>query len=96
MNKKYCEWCDSQFNATVNYQIYCSPECREYATREKITQRYLVKKRNNKNRKSKRCRSCGNILSVYNDESICNGCSINPAEVNKALKEIKEILDENS
>jgi hypothetical protein len=36
------------------------------------------------------------LLSIYNDDAICNTCLINPAEVNKALKEIKDILNEDS
>jgi len=51
MKQKHCEWCDAPFETKISYQIYCSPECREQATKEKIAQRYNIKKRNNKNRK---------------------------------------------
>lgn len=45
------------------------------------------KKRKSKNRKC--AAGCGTTLSIYNDESICYDCSINPKDVNKVLKKIK-------
>jgi hypothetical protein len=96
MKNKYCEWCDSVFQATVAYQIYCSAECRELATREKITARYVLKRRAKRKDKPRLCKSCSTIVSVYNDEQICNQCSVNPTEVNRALKEIRDLSNEDS
>ena len=38
---KHCEWCDNKFTQKVKYQIYCSADCRQLATKEKIAQRYI-------------------------------------------------------
>lgn len=90
---KTCQWCDNSFKPNVGYQIYCSPECRESATKEKIAQRYSVARRNRMMNKKRFCKSCGVQLSAYNDDVICQSCNINPSEVNKALKEIKGIAN---
>lgn len=90
---KHCQWCDTSFNSTVSYQIYCSPECRTFATRQKIAERYLVSRRNDRLNKTRSCKSCGAKLSIYNDASICSACDVNPTDVKKALKEIKGIAN---
>lgn len=86
---KTCQWCDTSFEPKVGYQIYCSSECREEATKEKISQRYLIARRNKMMGKKRYCKSCGSPLSAYNDEPICQSCNVNPSEVSKALREIK-------
>ena len=86
---KNCQWCDSDFISEVSYQIYCSSECRESATKEKIAARYLQSKRQKRKGKTRLCKSCSSPLSIYNDEAICSLCSINPDAVNKAIKQIK-------
>lgn len=86
---KNCQWCDNDFTSQVSYQIYCSTECREAATKEKIAARYLVTRRQKRLGKSRKCKSCKKDLSIYNDEELCYDCNINPNDVNKALKEIK-------
>jgi len=93
MKTKYCSWCDHQFETKLSYQIYCSPECRELATKEKIAEKYLrdkIKKRANKIRL---CKNCGRKLSMYTDEIICQSCDIVPDEVKDALKEIRGIAN---
>lgn len=89
MKTKHCQWCDTQFETDITYQIYCSPECRESATKEKISQRYLQVKRERRMKKERRCSSCNTILSAYNDDTLCDRCTINPLDVKKALKDIK-------
>lgn len=86
---KTCQWCDAGFSPKVSYQIYCSDECRESATKEKIAQKYIIKKRNKLMNKKRTCKMCGHKLSVYNDDSLCNTCLVNPTDVNSLLKEIK-------
>ena len=86
---KNCRWCDASFSPRVQYQIYCSDECREHATKEKIAQRYAITKRNRLIGKPRTCKSCSKPLSAYNDEQLCSGCIVNPGDVTKALKEIK-------
>lgn len=90
---KPCQWCDSAFEANVSYQIYCSPECRDLATKDKISQRYAISRRTKMMGKKRNCKSCGVLLSAYNDDVLCLSCVINPTDVSKALKEIKGIAD---
>lgn len=90
---KTCQWCDEAFEPNVGYQIYCSAECRDHATKEKIAQRYIISRRNKMIGKKRHCKSCGLRLSAYNDDPICQSCVINPADVFKVLKEIKGIAD---
>lgn len=93
MKNKHCEWCDNQFEAKLSYQIYCSVECREYATKEKIAERYLLVKIKNRIGKDRKCKSCGVNLSIYNDDVLCKACSVNPAEVIKAMKDLKGLAN---
>lgn len=89
MKTKHCQWCDNSFETAISYQIYCSVECREQATKEKIAQRYAQTRRSKRLKKVRNCKSCDVPLSVYNDEDLCGECIVNPFDVKKALKEIK-------
>jgi hypothetical protein len=86
---KNCKFCDKSFTQSVPYQIYCSAECRDLATKEKIAERYLHSKRQKRRGKTRLCKSCSSPLSIYNDDAICSSCAINPDEVTKAIKKIK-------
>lgn len=90
---KTCQWCDAAFEPNVKYQIYCSSECREAATKEKIAERYAITRRNKLINKDRRCKSCNGKLSAYNDETLCQSCLVNPKDVAKALREIKGIAN---
>jgi hypothetical protein len=91
---KNCKWCENKFKAKVTYQIYCSEGCRESATKEKIAERYVISRRQKRIGKVRKCKNCGNDLSIYNDESICTFCLINPVEVVKALKKMRIIIND--
>lgn len=93
MKTKHCQWCDTSFETTISYQIYCSTGCREEATKEKIADRYLIARRSKRMGQMRNCKACGSRLSAYNDEPICNNCLINPSDVAKALKEIKGVAN---
>lgn len=93
MKSKHCEWCDHQFETPISYKIYCSEECRNAATREKISLRYLQIKVKNRIGKNRKCKSCGEPLSIYNDDQTCNKCVINKTDVTKALKDMKRLAD---
>ena len=93
---KSCRWCDKNFDSNISYQIYCSEQCREEATKEKIAQRYIQSRRQKRKGKNRVCKQCGSKLSIYNDEPLCNNCSINPNDVKKALKQIKGLTDGKS
>jgi len=90
---KTCQWCDDSFQPNVGYQIYCSTECRDLATKEKIAQRYALSRRTRMMGKTRKCKACGTNLSAYNDDTICQVCVINPGEVSKALKDMKRIAN---
>lgn len=93
MKRKHCKWCDTQFETDINYQIYCSADCRTEATRIKIAERYDKTRRQKKSFKQRVCKNCGTRLSVYNDSPICQSCDINPEEVKRLLREIKGIAN---
>lgn len=93
MKTKHCQWCDHSFLTNVSYQIYCSPECREAATKEKIAERYAISRRNKRHTKPRLCKGCGTRLSAYNDEQLCINCNINPQDVSKALKDLKGLMN---
>lgn len=91
---KHCSWCDNVFETSISYQIYCTPLCREAATKEKIAARYIISRRQKRKGKERKCKNCGALLSIYNDEQTCVECLINPAEVVKALKQIRIISND--
>ena len=93
MISKYCSWCDHSFETNLSYQIYCSPECREFATKEKISEKYLKDKIKKRIGKVRLCKNCGKKLSIYTDEIICQSCEIVPDEVKDVLKELKGIAN---
>lgn len=91
---KICDWCSGEFQPNVSYQIYCSSECRELATREKVNEQYKIRRRKKLASKERRCAGgCGTLLSIYNTDSYCNACAINTKKVDKALKELKGIIE---
>jgi hypothetical protein len=93
MKNKHCNWCDKQFQTKLSYQIYCSAECREQATREKIAEKYLKDKIKKRIGKIRLCKNCGKHLSIYTEETVCQSCEIVPDDVRDTLKEIKDILN---
>jgi hypothetical protein len=95
MKVKYCKWCDNQFETEVSYQIYCSSGCRESATREKIADRYLSRKRKQWSKKDRICKSCGTRLSIYNDTNLCESCLVNPVDLKDALRDIRRMSKED-
>lgn len=93
MKTKHCDWCDHPFETRLSYQIYCSAECRQLATKEKIAEKYLKDKIKKRAGKVRPCRNCGKQLSIYTEETICQACEVNPDEVKDVLKEIKGIIN---
>lgn len=90
----YCSWCDEEFSPSSDKQIYCSPECRQQASKEKIIERNKAEKIKNRIGKDRVCAGgCGTILSIYNDEGICEVCIEHKRKVNKVMKELKGYFD---
>ena len=91
---KPCEWCSIDFSPRVSYQIYCSVECRELATREKILERHQLTRIKNRSGKKRKCSGgCGTLISIYNDNGFCDRCMINKRKVDQMLKELKGLFD---
>ena len=91
---KICEWCENEFSPTVSYQIYCSPECRFQATKIKIAEKQAINKRRKRYGKDRKCaRGCGTVLSSYNDVNYCENCSVDDKKLNKTLKELKGLMN---
>ena len=93
MKNKHCSWCDKQFQTKLSYQIYCSAECREQATKEKIAEKYIKDRVKKRAGKVRLCKTCGKQLSMYTEEVICQSCEVNPDDVRDVLKEIKGIIN---
>ncbi len=97
MITKHCLWCDKEFETVQKNKIYCSAECRELATREKITQRYILAKRKKRIDKIRLCAGgCGTMLSIYNDSRLCTNCLVNHRKYNAFLKELREMTNEEN
>lgn len=91
---KSCERCDTKFKPKVTYQVYCSQECRDIATKEKIAERYQITRRQKRIGKIRRCLGgCGLQLSIYNDSGFCSNCNVSAKTVEKMLKQIKGYFD---
>jgi predicted nucleic acid-binding Zn ribbon protein len=94
--KKYCVWCDDEFATKIGNQIYCSPKCRDAATKEKIMERYKFNKIKNRQNKERRCSNgCGTLLSIYNNSGFCTACMTSKKQLDKTLKEIKNLANDD-
>ena len=90
---KYCRQCDKEFSSLAKHQIYCSVECRDKATKEKITERLKRSKIKKRIGKKRKCLNCEVEISIYNDNNLCNACYIDQKKLDKTLKEIKKFFD---
>lgn len=91
---KQCERCDTYFKPKVTYQIYCGDECRTIATKEKISERYQITRRQKRKGKIRLCLGgCGVKLSIYNDDGFCSNCNVSKKAVDKMLKQVKGFFD---
>jgi hypothetical protein len=91
---KLCSRCDTRFDPKVSYQIYCSLECRDLATKDKIKERYQVTRRQKRKGKDRRCfGGCNTSLSIYNDSGFCANCNVSEKAVQKMIKELKGFIE---
>lgn len=67
--------CENTFEKSTHNQKYCSDECCRIATNKKIRDKYY-QERERLAGKKRVCsaKSCSNILSRYNETTICNEC----------------------
>jgi hypothetical protein len=90
---KQCSWCNNYYTANVSYQVYCSSECREEATKEKILERHRETRRKKRNNKVRMCLGkCGAKLSIYNNHDYCDSCFVNNKEVAKKIRQIRMFM----
>ena len=90
----FCIRCDNQFIPNSTKQIYCSVDCRQESSREKILERYHIKKRQNRIGRKKKCAGgCGTIISIYNDSGMCDNCLVNKNKFDSFIKDLKGYID---
>ena len=89
MLMKFCEWCDQDFYATVKYQIYCSPECRTESTKQKNLLKQREKRVKSRVGKQRVCNTCGQPLSIYNDDTYCSTCIGDKKDLKRFLRNVK-------
>lgn len=91
---KICSWCSNEFQPKITYQIYCTVECREEATKKKIQNRYQINRIKNRSSKQRKCSGgCGSFISIYNENGFCNICMVNKRKVDQMLKELKGLFE---
>lgn len=81
--------CGSGFKPAAHNAIYCSDECRKLITNQNVLNKYYENKEQKERIRTEK-RICGNdgcstILSIYNDEAIC--------EAHKTERLIKRLAD---
>ena len=59
---------------------------------DKIAERYIQERTKKRSLVKRFCKSCGTLLSMYNDSHLCQLCDVNPKDVSKALKDMKKML----
>ena len=91
---KLCDWCGKDFEPNVSYQIYCTKECRDESTKEKVSERYLATRVKNRIGKDRKCKGqCGTLLSIYNNTNYCVSCAAKQDAADKALRQMKGLID---
>lgn len=69
--------CTNFFEPLVHNAIYCGDDCRKLITNQKVLDKYYEKKEQKEIIRSQKriCErdGCGTVLSIYNDEAICEG-----------------------
>ena len=86
---KNCEWCGTDFNANVSYQIYCSASCRTESTKEKTANKHRDRRIRSRVGKERLCSTCKKPLSIYNDDTFCSTCIGDQKLLRRFLKDIK-------
>lgn len=86
--KKNCLWCQTEFEAKANNQVYHNSECRVAATKEKIANYYRSNK--TKRKRKKLCDGgCGTVLSRYNESGYCTSCMSSEKALRGLLREMR-------
>lgn len=91
--KQFCRWCDKDFISQSKHQIYCSLECRQAATKEKVIERAQKQKLKRRMNKKRFCATCATEISIYNEHPTCNNCYIDKKKMDKFLKDMRYLFD---
>lgn len=67
--------CEVVFTKRTHNQRYHDDECCRLATNRKIMDKYYERKARRLGQ-ARHCANCGNSLSRYNSDSICNACTL--------------------
>jgi hypothetical protein len=91
---QHCILCDQEFDPNSPKQIYCSAECRQKASKQKIIERYEKEKIKKRIGKERRCAGgCNTVLSIYNGTGMCDNCLEHKKKVNNFMKELKQYFE---
>jgi hypothetical protein len=66
--------CSKKFIPKTYNGVYCSVECRKFATNKKLLEKYYINKENKTKKRICATPSCSTVLSRYNKEKICEQC----------------------
>ena len=85
---KVCGFCGIEFETKKKNQKYCDQTCCRGATNKRIMQKYYENKARLKG--FKRYCECGQVLSKYNSNTVCNLCE-NKNKINNKQKIMEAI-----
>lgn len=73
-DNRICQECGTEFKARAHNQKFCKPECCKASTSRRLLEQYHSA-RKRINGPARPCSQCGNPLSRYNEDIICESCS---------------------
>jgi len=68
------EGCENEFDKKVHNQRFCSRECCRIYTNARILAQYHERKNKKMTGRVCKTKSCGTLLSRYNEEEYCASC----------------------
>ena len=87
------EECSTSFHPLAHNQKYCSVECRNIISDEKIKRRYYRLKQE-RPVPGRKCKECGIEISRYNKLTVCSSCEYKL--INIGIEDILKRLNEPS
>jgi hypothetical protein len=82
--------CETHFAPKTHNQKYCSSECCRIVTNAKLMKKYY-EKRDRLQGKKRKCERCDNLLSRYNEDTVCTTCQ--RKELQDVKKRVMEQID---
>lgn len=81
--KYICKVCGEEFDSAAAHALYCTPQCKEAARRE----RYLARYYSNEEASLRQCKLCGDLFTTKNPEQVLCGHECSRAWILKHKKE---------